>query len=61
MKTSIVSMYRKVFLVYNILFYFTWIQLDAQCLQEGAFNCEDAFVFCSLDELDGYKCYNTEQ
>ncbi len=61
MKTSIVSMCRKVFLVYNILFYFTWIQLDAQCLQEGAFNCEDAFVFCSLDELDGYKCYNTEQ
>ncbi|MCC6815842.1 MAG: hypothetical protein IT267_05480, partial [Saprospiraceae bacterium] len=30
-----------------------------QCTPPSADNCEDAYVFCSLDELNGYSCVNT--
>lgn len=34
--------------------------VQSQCTPPSADNCEDANVICSLNELDGYTCQNTD-
>lgn len=44
--------------IFFLLIFNSPVFVLAQCMPPSADNCEDANVFCSLDELNGYSCSN---
>ncbi|MBK7811070.1 MAG: T9SS type A sorting domain-containing protein [Saprospiraceae bacterium] len=52
---------KKLLLSFTFLtIYFFSVQLNAQCTPASADECEDANVLCSLWEVNGYCCQNTD-
>ena len=46
-------------LFYLLFLLFTPVKNTGQCTPPSADVCEKAIAFCSLDELNGYSCQNT--
>jgi len=52
---------KKILLSFTLLtVYFITVQLNAQCTPPSSDDCDDANVLCSLSEVNGYCCINTE-
>lgn len=50
---------RKVWFFVMLVFY-SGSEVWSQCVPEPALECEDAPVFCTLNELDGFRCSNPQ-
>ncbi|MEP7196874.1 MAG: hypothetical protein ABI851_10155, partial [Saprospiraceae bacterium] len=48
------------YLIFFIFYFYNINQLFSQCTPASADNCEDANVLCSLTEVNGYTCKNTD-
>jgi hypothetical protein len=50
---------KKSTLLLSLIFVLWMNRFNAQCEPEAGYMCDEANVFCSLDELNGYTCSNT--
>lgn len=54
------KMKRVLYLILIVLSLVQYQDIHAQCTPASADNCEDANVLCSLSEVNGYTCMNTD-
>ncbi len=61
MYNSITFNMKRILFFFLVTFSFSiFNQVYSQCTPASADNCEDANVLCSLDEVNGYTCMNTD-
>lgn len=51
---------KKIALLLFLAFLLDIDRINSQCVPEAANDCVGASVFCSLDELNGFRCMNTD-